>query len=313
MLRHRADVRTLLFIALYFGGAGCLWLLWPTMPWGARLPAVAAMCAISWINAVITHNVLHAPLWHDRRLNRLTQVVLSLTYGFPVSEYIPGHNLSHHRYMQTRRDVMRTSKARFRIHLLNLLCFFFIVGPDVTAANAYYARRTRRRNPRWFRQLLLEASLTWGIKVAALLVDWRRALFIVIVPHAWAVWGITTVNLLQHDGCDGDHPYNHSRNFVGRIFNWFTFNNGYHGMHHEQPGLHWSLLPEAHAAIMKPNMDPRLDEPSLALYLFRTFVWPGKRVRYDGSPVVLPPEGPDEDWLGPENSRLLALDDSEHA
>jgi hypothetical protein len=37
-------------------------------------------------------------------------------------------------------------------------------------------------------------------------------------------------------------------------------------------------------------MDPRLDEKSLAAYMWRTFVYPAKRLRYDGTPVVLPPQ-----------------------
>lgn len=297
MLRYRADLRSLSFIALdavlVVGG----WLVWPALPWMARLPLIMTLAALSWLCAVITHNTLHSPMWRSRSLNRVTQVLLSTTYGFPVSEFVPGHNLSHHRYLQTRRDVMRTSKVQFRWNVLNLLAFFFVVGFDVTAANQRYAKLTRPKNPRWFRQMLLEAAFVWGIKLAALAIDWRRALLLVIVPHLWAVWGITTVNYLQHDGCDAEHEFNHSRNFVGRAFNWLTFNNGFHGMHHAQPALHWSLLADAHEKHIKPGLDPRLDEPSLAKYLWRAFVLPGRRVRFDGAPVKLLQEGPDDDWI----------------
>jgi hypothetical protein len=34
-------------------------------------------------------------------------------------------------------------------------------------------------------------------------------------------------------------------------------------------------------------------------YLFRTFVWPAKRRMYDGKPVEIPAEGPDEEWIPP--------------
>lgn len=33
-------------------------------------------------------------------------------------------------------------------------------------------------------------------------------------------------------------------------------------------------------------MDPRLDEPSLAAYCFRTFIYPAKRVRFDGGEII---------------------------
>ena len=106
-----------------------------------------------------------------------------------------------------------------------------------------------------------------------------------MLPHQYAAWGIITMNLLQHDGCDENSEYNHSRNFVGKLVNWWTYNNGYHTIHHMEPGLHWSLLPAEHAKRVAPFIHPNLDQPSLLAYLWRTFVWPGKRMTYDGKPA----------------------------
>ena len=146
-------------------------------------------------------------------------------------------------------------------------------------------------------QLLLEMAFAWGTKAIFFALDWKKALVLVLVPHLWAVWGITSVNYLQHDGCDVTHPVNHSRNFMGRVFNWFTFNNGFHGIHHDQPGLHWSLARAAHMERHHPTIHPALEQSSLLVYLFEAFVWPGKRLNFDGTPVVLPEEGPDENWI----------------
>jgi fatty acid desaturase len=261
--------------------------------------AVALLGWLSWINAVITHNVVHLPMWRSRALNRATKVVLSLTYGFPVSDYVPGHNLSHHRYTQTRRDVMRTSKVRFRWNLLNLLGLFPAVALDVMRANARYVRFAGRSRPEWLAERRVEILITWGVKVLLLLLDWKKALLFVFVPHLGAVWGVTTVNFLWHDGCDEGDRYNHSRNFVGRLFNWFHFNAGYHGMHHDEPGLHWSRLPQRHDETIHPYIHPALEQPSLLLYVLRTFVLQPRRLTFRGEPVVLPPPGLDEDWIGP--------------
>lgn len=229
-------------------------------------------------------------------MNRIFQVWVTLGYGFPISEYVPGHNLSHHRYTQEREDVMRTTKVRFGWNLLNGLAFFFAVAPGVTATNYKYRALMRERAPAWNEQLNIEILCAWGVKAILLALDWRKALLFVFIPHVFAVWGITSVNYLQHDGCDPDHPVNHSRNFVSPFFNFITLNNGYHGMHHMQPGLHWSLLPQAHAERVKPTLHPALDQRSFTLYIFRTFVYPGKRVTFDGRPVVIENEGPDRDW-----------------
>lgn len=296
MLRYRADWRTLFFMcvfaALSIGG-------WVLDPHGPLLWAWVPVTMISsWICAVIAHNTVHCPVFTRRWMNKVFQVWLSLSYGFPVSEYVPGHNLSHHKFMQQREDVMRTSKVNYRWNLLNFLLFFFHVGPGVTAGNYRYKKLMAERLPAWNRQLLVEIIAVWGVKVALLLIDWRKALLFVILPHLFAVWGITTVNFLQHDGTDDTHPVNHSRNFVGKVFNFFTLNNGFHGIHHMRPGLHWSLTPQAHAEEVAPTIDKRLEQPSLFVYMFKAFIYPGKRVTFDGKPVVHENVGPDHDWVG---------------
>lgn len=299
MLRFKADIRTLAFVAFYYALLVVEWRLAPHV-WSVVLPLVAMTCVVSWICAVITHNTLHSPVFKNRGANKLFQIALTCAYGFPVSEYVPGHNLSHHKFTQKRADLMRTSKVQFGWNALNLFAFFPRVGLDIFGENYRYVSMMKAKMPRWYHQLLVEMTVCWGTKIVLLLVDWRKALLFVVIPHFFAVFGITTVNYLQHDGCDQEHPFNHSRNFVGRIFNWVTFNNGFHGIHHEHPGLHWSLLREAHMKELHEGIHPALEQPSLAVYMLRTFVWPGRRLRYDGDPVVLPLEGPDEEWI-PKN------------
>jgi fatty acid desaturase len=300
MLRYAADRRTLLFMcvfaALSLGG----WVLDPGGP--LAVAWVVLTCLSSFTCAVIAHNTVHTPVFTRRWMNRVFQVWLSLSYGFPVSEFVPGHNLSHHRFMQHREDVMRTTKVDTGWNLLNFLLFFFAVAPGVTIGNYRYQAAMKTRLPAWNRQFQVEILAVWGVKATLLLLDWRKALLFYIVPHLFAMWGITTMNFLQHDGTDPEHPVNHSRNFVGGVVNWFTFNNGYHGVHHDQPGLHWSLTPRAHAERFHPTIHPALEQPSLFGYMFAAFIYPGKRLTYDGKPVVIVSEGPDADWVAATRS-----------
>jgi fatty acid desaturase len=296
MLRYRADVKTLIFVTIYFALVAVQWIYAPHHL-ALAIPLLVLTCWFSFFGAVATHNTVHSPVFKARWMNRAFQVVLTLTYGHPVSAYVPGHNLSHHKHTQSYRDVMRTSKARYRWHFLNGLLFMSKVGKDIFFADMRYFKAMFGRNRPWFRQMILEAVVFLGSMGVLLALDWKKFLLYVLVPHQYAAWGIITMNLLQHDGCDENSEYNTSRNFVGKMVNWWTYNNGYHTIHHIEPGLHWSLLPAEHAKRVAPFIHPNLDQQNFPAYLFRTFFVPGGRVTYTGEPLVLPPSGPDEEWI----------------
>lgn len=296
MLRYRADIKTLIFVAIYFGLVAVQWIYSPRQL-ALAIPLLILTCWFSFFGAVATHNTVHSPVFKSRTMNRLFQVALTLTYGHPVSAYVPGHNLSHHKYTQSRKDVMRTSKVRFRWNLLNGMFFMSSVVKDIFFADMRFFKAMYRRNPPWFRQMMFESIVFLGAMGTMVALDWRKFLVYVLIPHQYAAWGIITMNLLQHDGCDQDSEYNHSRNFVGKVVNWFCYNNGYHTIHHMEAGLHWSLAPAEHAKRVAPFIHPNLDQASLLAYLFRTYLWPGKRLTYEGAPLILPEEGPDEEWI----------------
>lgn len=295
ILRYSADVRSVGIVLTYFVLVGTAYVL--DLRWYSALPLLAGTCLVAFVCAVITHNTVHAPVFYRRSVNNAFQAVLSMTYGHPVSSYVPGHNLSHHRYTQTPRDLMRTTKLRFRWNLLNQLLFGWVVGPTILRANIDYVKKMRTRRPRWFRQWCMEAAFYAGYLALGLALDWRKFLLFVMIPHQFAAWGIMGTNFFQHDGCDPTSPWNHSRNFTGKLVNWIILNNGYHGIHHMHPSLHWSLAPEVHRRELSPHIHPALEQKSLVAWMWRSFIWPGKRMTYDGKPVVLPPAVPDEDWI----------------
>ena len=295
-LRYSADIRTLAFVATYFGLVIVQWLYAPSAWWVAG-PLFLATCVFSFFGAVITHNTVHCPVFVNRTVNRFFQVLLSLTYGSPVSAFVPGHNLSHHKHVQTRRDVMRTTKVRHSYNIFNMMEFAPRIALAIMKNDATYVAAMKGQHRKWFQQYRIEATFVFGLTFLLFVLDWKKALVYWFIPHIYAAWGIISMNYLQHDGCDVNHPYNHSRNFVSKVLNWWTFNNGFHGVHHDVPGLHWSLTPAAHQERYVGHIDPRLDQKSMFLYLVRAFILPGRRLTFDGKPVELPPEGSDESWI----------------
>lgn len=311
LLRYKADYKTLIFVALYYaiayGGFFSYWLIPELRIWQIVIPWVLLTCCMTFICAVIVHNTIHTPIFYNKQYNKWFQFVLSLSYGYSVSAYVPGHNFSHHKETQTPKDTMRTSKARFKWHLLNQLLFFFIIAADVFKAEKDFVTKMKDEKREWYEQWRAEIFLVYFIKVVLLIVNWPAALLFIWLPHLYGTWGIVGTNIWQHDGCDHDHPYNHSRTFTGQIFNFLVFNNGYHGAHHDRPSLHWSVLPAYHEQHIAPHIHPNLSQNNMLTYLFKAYIYPGKRVNYDGTPHVLPVDVPDEDWVAD-----LSVDDRAH-
>jgi len=107
--------------------------------------------------------------------------------------------------------------------------------------------------------------------IAAFLVDWRRALYFLLIPQQVALFAIQAVNFLQHIETATGSEWNHSRNFVSPVLNALLFNNGYHTVHHMKPGVHWSQTPALDAEVAA-RIDPTLRERSLLGYLGRTYL-----------------------------------------
>lgn len=297
VLNYRADYLTLSAVGGYGIFTVFSWWLYPQVGWHWAAVLFAIHCACQFILFCIIHNTVHSPVFRKQTWNRALQVYLSLLSGNQVSGFVPGHNLSHHRHLQTAKDTSRTTRARFRWNLLNQVLFFFFMAADIVRMEKRFKQRMREVHPRWWKQFTLESWLVLGMRAVLLLIDWQRALILIILPNLYGIWGLFGTNFWQHDGCDPDHPYNHSRSFTGRLLNLLIFNNGYHGAHHMRPGMHWSLYPQFHEEHLRPNCHPNLDQKSLALYLWRACVWPGRRLDYLGNEVVLPPDQGTADWV----------------
>jgi fatty acid desaturase len=53
----------------------------------------------------------------------------------------------------------------------------------------------------------------------------------------------------HHAGLETKNQTESCYNYLGRFYNFVTFNLGYHTAHHMNPSLHWSKLPAFHATI----------------------------------------------------------------
>jgi len=299
-LRNNADLRTLAFLAFHFLITIVTWQLHSSLSLGLHAFLFVVIVFTSFQGAVATHNTMHCAIFKPevRIANRVIQVLLTLSYGHPVSTYVPGHNLSHHKYTQLRKDGMRTTKLQFRWNLLNGLLFQPIVARDVLYNDLRYTLLQFRLGRPFFKQAYREFIILMVIQVCLAVLNWQKFLIYIYIPHFFAQWAIVSINLLQHDGCDvSSDGINCARNFTGKALNFLLMNNGFHTIHHMKPWLHWSQLPEAHDKEVHPTIHPALEQESMLAYIYQTFIYPGQRLTFDGKPVTFDKEGPDEDWV----------------
>ena len=305
LLRHAADRRQLGFAVMHVAFvAGTVLAARGGAPvWVFAAITTPLLAASAFIQLISTHNTMHSPIFRNKRLNRAWQCVLSICIGYPVSVYVPVHNLSHHLGLQTPKDVLRTTEVRHRSNLLNLVHQMAMGTVHLHLLHVVYLVRLRRTRPRWVAQVGWETlAVVVYLASIALLVGPLAMLVLVWVPAVMGQLLMVGFGYVQHDGCDHDSEYNHSRNFLSPVFNWFICDNGFHSVHHNRPGLHWSLGKRTHERDVVPHMHPALDEKSLVRYMWRTFVWPARRLRYDGQPVVLPPSRARRELWIPESA-----------
>lgn len=265
-LRYPADWRSLAFLAALAALLAALWMGWLRHGlW--LLPA----CVLAFVACVVKHNHVHCRTFRGRAWNRVFGHALSLLTGHPTTAIITAHNVRHHRHNNTEVDWVRCSLVRFRWNWMNLLVFPFASVARMRAEKGSDLPGWRERRPALYRQAIAERFVLYGALAVLVVADWQATLRALVVPWLFGQWGIVTINLLQHQGCEPASAYDHSRNVTGALVNWFVLNNGFHTAHHLRPALHWSLLPEVHRRVVAPRIQPRLVERSMLVATWRQF------------------------------------------
>lgn len=285
LVRRRCEWRQVGIVTLYLCSLFSMYFV----PSCRNLYVFLAACYLSFLNAVVIHNHVHHGIFHSKRLNLLWRCVLSFGSLYPASANVPSHNLVHHQFGDDGApDWAAPEVVQFNWHLLNLLHFPNVAGPRTF--NGVQAWRSVLARKKFGRQFQYEQVAAFGITGGLLALDFWPALFFILLPQLYGARCILRINLIQHDACDTSSKWNHSRNFVGKWFNWVMCNNGYHTIHHMKAGLHWSELAREHERQVAPHMDPTLNEKSMSGYLLRTYLLRWGRPTRTGPTVDAPQE-----------------------
>jgi beta-carotene hydroxylase len=264
LLRYKKDYKTLAYMAVTTALLIVQWML------GDINIALYVLCLFMAISvAVIAHNHNHLSIWKNKKLNILTDYWLTLFYGFPVFAWIPTHNKNHHRLNNKEGDYTITYRYSEKNNLLTLLTYPSISGYFQQKAINAFLKEFKGKNKKKYFLYLSQYVLLFLFIGIALFIDWKKAIFFIIIPQQVSLFVVLLFNYMQHVHADEKSKYNHSRNFVG-FLNAMLFNNGYHTIHHEKAGLHWSETPAGHKEI-EHLIDDSLKERSMLWFIFKNY------------------------------------------
>lgn len=275
-LRFAADRRTLVWAFVFFPAVEIAQYVWPgVIGWFLPLSLYVGFCA-----GVFAHNQNHCPTFEGRQANHLFATWISVFYGYPTFAWIPTHNVSHHKYVNRPGDAQITWRYSKKNTWLVASSYFFVSsywqGPEIRE----FVASAKSSRPGTYRQIVAQRAAVVGAQVCflALAIAWHGWKVGSLVyassfgaTAAMGLWGMMFINFIQHVHCDPWSAHDHSRNFVGKLGNFFVFNNGLHAAHHENPGAHWSTLPELHAAIAN-EIHPDLCQASIFGYCLKTYL-----------------------------------------
>jgi beta-carotene hydroxylase len=254
-------------VALQYANPGLL----PYLSWLSFYFAISA--------STIAHNHQHCPTFEGKLANNLFAYWISIIYGFPTFAWVPTHNLNHHKYVNKPGDATITWRYTNSHNYPIAASYFFVSAFYQSGPIKEFLQRAKEKNPARYWGYVSQYFVVFGAHLALYglavhLYGWLPGLkvygFSVGLPSFVALWTVITFNYDQHVHTDPWSRYNHSRNFVSPILNFLLFNNGYHTVHHENAGRHWSLAKEEHAKIAA-FIEPSLNQKSLWWYWFKQY------------------------------------------
>ena len=265
-LKYNADLRSVAFMLVTTGLFAFQWIHGEII-WYVYVIYLYLSVAVT----VMSHNHNHLPMWKGNVMNVITDYWLTIFYGFPVFAWIPTHNYNHHKYNNREGDYTITYRYSERNNLLTLLIYPSVSSWFQQKPIKQYLNKLQSTDRRKYYYCLSQYAVLAAWIVFWLIIDWKKALFFVVIPQQFALFAVLVFNYVQHVHADEESDYNHSRNFMG-LTNPLLFNNGYHTIHHLRPATHWSKLPEAHAKIAD-KIDPSLiEQGGFWAYIIKTYV-----------------------------------------
>ena len=263
-MRNWYDILSLAYLLTYITTMAVQWM------YGVS-GILYSICLFSVIAVqIVHHNHVHLGIWHSKRLNRWTNLLISISSAIPSAMIYNSHLRNHHVHQHGPEDVTRTYRfGGDHNHLLGYLLHPFQAWSVLIPKFFREFREEWPKRTRFANDLLTQVALVGVSWTVLCLLDWRKFLVVVAVPQAFGLHWLLGSNYFQHAHCDDESEVNYARNFTGAV-NYFWLNIGFHTAHHDHPRAHWSTLRKIHRE-QCGDTNPRLCHNSFVLYVVKTF------------------------------------------
>lgn len=242
LYRHRADIPASLLVLGVF--AIQLWAFFSiSNPW--TLAAVVALLMVVQVSCgAVCHNHHHVNIFTRSWANRLIETVMYLQTGTSPFSWTIHHNIGHHGdYLDQERDPARWQEPDGRV--MNRIKF------DLYNAAMIYPEiwKIGPRHPLLFARFKRWFWIGNALLLGFVLINPVNALIVFVAPMVLMLVVLLDNTFQQHSGLDTEDHYLASRNVEHPLYNFTSWNLGYHTAHHLHPGVHWTELPRLHARI----------------------------------------------------------------
>lgn len=272
------------------------------MSWATASPAarvaggVLVTLMMTYNIIVVSHLFTHMPWFVSGRLNALVSLVNSVNIGQSVQAYHLTHVRNHHRFNNDRpaedgstRDTTSTyykgkngrhrpllpyavggavdslvTRVKDTVSVVRL----WKVGSKEENLLSLASRRDEGR-ARELRQVQADRAVMFLFLVLFAVISWQWTLFCYLPAFFAALTLVNVQNYYRHFGANPDVRAADSVSHYNRVYNFLTFNDGFHQEHHLSPSSHWSRMPEVSARQRgKLDAQPRIVSPVPAMLGF---------------------------------------------
>jgi beta-carotene hydroxylase len=267
ILKYEEDQRTLWFLGAYFTLQLSIFIFWNQLSYLMILGLFCLNFLMIVFATLINHNHQHLPMFYNKKLNKITNVFISLIILAPASRLHSVHMYNHHSNFRTDSDWGSYKIVPDEMKGIMRPLYYLWKATETVMKN----RALLKIPAQLKKDISRERAWVFAYSAFLMLYSWKMFFFFVFLSSTAGILFLLFLNFENHEHCDLSSEYAHSINFLSPWENWLSFNNGYHAAHHMKPSLHWSKYPGFHQDKLAPYTATTSTYDSIVTYVNKKY------------------------------------------